>query len=182
VDKVTGALIIRLPVDGSMKKKTGLKGFPERIYTYDEVQLARGLIKRGHKHRLRIMGNPAFKEKTNKALKLVRTAGQYDFLRKYIRTIREIEGLSQLREAEASIWANKHAVEDKVEAACFFVQKAWQMRDYIEGKTYYGHIGETRAAEARKKFLLKLEKKAKAPDIKEDCRKKIELWGESKYL
>lgn len=175
-------MIIWLLVDDSMKEKTGPKGFPERIYTYDEVRLARDLIKRGHKHRLRINGNPAFKEKTNKALKLVSTAEQYDFLRTYIRTIREIEGLSQLREAEASIWANKHAVEDQVEAACFFVQKAWQMRDYIEGKTYYGHIGETRAANARQKFLLTLEKKVADPEIKKDCRRKIELWGESKFL
>jgi hypothetical protein len=156
--------------------------FPERVYTYDEVRSARLLINNGYRHRLQTKGNRIFKEKTRKALKLIKTAGYYDFLRTYIRIIREIEGLSQLREAEASLWVNIYAVEDAVDAACFFVLKSWQMRNYIEGKAYYGHLGETAAIGEGLRFLETLMKRSKNPDIKEQCRKKIKVWNESKFL
>jgi len=156
--------------------------FPERVYTYDEVRLARVLIGKGHRHRLRVVGSQAFKEKTRKALKLIKTAGQYDFLRTYIRMIREIDGLSQLREAEAAIWANIYAVNDAIGAACFFVQKAWQMKDYIEGKTYYGHIGETRAFDKRLRFLETLSRKSRDPRVREETERKMREWDESRFL
>ncbi len=171
-----------LPVSGATRKDGDSVRFPERVYTHEEVRLARSLIGRGYRHRLRVAGSSAFKEKTRQALRLARTAGYYDFLRTYVRTIREIQGLSQLREAEASIWANLYAVDDQVEAACFFVQKAWQMKAYIEGRTYYGHIGETKAARMRRRFLNALRRKAKDQKIREECRRKIDAWKESKFL
>ena len=84
--------------------------FPERIYTVKEVEKARELIQSGYRHRLTIKGTKVFKQKVRQALKLVKTAGYYDFLRTYIRNIIEIDGLTQLREADAAIWANKYAV------------------------------------------------------------------------
>jgi len=156
--------------------------FPERVYTHDEVRLAKGLIDEGYRHRLRVVGSRGFKEKTRKALRHVRTAGYYDFLRTYIRAIREIEGLSQLREAEASIWANVYAVSDPIDASCLFIQKAWQMKNYIEGKTYYGHVGETRAVDARLTFLETLRKKSRDSKVREECQKKMREWDESKFL
>lgn len=156
--------------------------FPKRVYTHDEVRSAKALIEKGYRHRLRTAGSYVFKEKTRTALKLIKTAGQYDFLRTYVRTVREIDGLSQLREAEASIWANMYAVEDPIDAACFFVQKAWQMKNYIEGKTYYGHLGEARAVDARLGFLETLSKKSRDPKIREECQRKLKEWDESKFL
>lgn len=156
--------------------------FPERVYTYDEVRLAKVLIGKGHRHRLRVVGSEVFKEKTREALKLVKTVRQFDFVRTYIRMIREIDGLSQLREAEAAIWANIYAVNDRIDAACFFIQKAWQMRDYIEGKAYYGHIGETRALDKRLRFLETLSKKSRDPRIREESKRKMKKWDESRFL
>jgi len=96
--------------------------------------------------------------------------------------IREVEGLSQLREAEASIWANIYAVEDAVDAASYFVQKAFQMKNYIEGKIYYGHQGETNSVDSRIRFLQTLEKRSKDSKIKEECKKRLKIWNESKFL
>ncbi|MCJ7559445.1 hypothetical protein MUO79_02350, partial [Candidatus Bathyarchaeota archaeon] len=78
--------------------------FPERVYTEEEVKTAKELIDKGYKHRLTVEGSPNFKEKVNQTLELVRTAGYYEFLRTYIKRIIEIDGLTQLRETEASIW------------------------------------------------------------------------------
>ncbi|NWF86954.1 hypothetical protein HXY32_04000 [Candidatus Bathyarchaeota archaeon] len=102
--------------------------FPKRIYTNGEVKKAKELVDKGYKHRLRAKGSPDFKQKVKQALQLVKTAGCYDFLRTYIRSITEIDGLTQLREADAAIWTNKYAVENPVDAASLFVQKANNMK------------------------------------------------------
>ena len=156
--------------------------FPKRVYTKKEVLLARAFIEKGFRHRLNLVGSKLFKDKVRKALKLVKTAGYYDFLRTYIRTIREINGFAQLRESEASIWSNFYTVEDEVDAACFFIHKASQMKNYIEGKIYYGHIGETNALNARFKFLNTLTKKIKEPKIIFKCEKILKYWNDSKFL
>jgi len=157
-------------------------GFPERVYTEDEVRRARELIQRGYRHQLQVSGSREFTEKTLEALKLVEAAGYHDFLRTYIREIREIDGLSQLRECEASIWANIYAVQNAVDAACFFIQKAWQMKIYIEGKMYYGHQGETFTASKVMKFLKDLERKTGSDRVKEECRERIRLRKENVFL
>lgn len=127
--------------------------FPERVYTIEEVRKARELISKGYKHRLTVKGSPNFKRKVKQARKLLKTAGYYDFLRTNIRNIVEIDGLTQLREADAAIWANKYAVENPVDAASVFVQKTYQMKEYLEGKPYYGGEAERRSVEKRIEFL-----------------------------
>lgn len=156
--------------------------FPKRVYTQSEVLEAKTLIDGGYKHRLRTIGSRDFKMKVRKALKLIKTAGYYNFVRTYIRTIREINGLSQLREAEAAVWANLYAVEDPVDGACFIIQKTWQMKNYIEGKTYYGHIGETLAAQEQVKFLKELLEQTRNAKIKEDCVKRLKIREDSVFL
>ncbi len=156
--------------------------FPDRIYTVDEVKEAEKLTKKGYKHRLKVKGNPEFKRKTEEALKLVKTAGYYDFLRTYIREIVEIDGLTQLREAEAAIWANKYAVQNPVDAASLFIQKANHMKEYLEGQLYYGGEAERRSVEKRIEFLEILKKKSRKREVKEECEKLLKSWSESVYL
>jgi len=151
--------------------------FPKRVYTIKEVKRARELIAKGHKHRLKVVGSPDFRSKAKEALKLIRTAKYHDFLRTYIRQIREIDGLSQLREAEATIWANKYAVADPIEAAGFIIQKTQQMKDFIEGKLYYDK-GEIKAVEKRKEFLETLKDKSKNQAVKKKCEENLKRWAE----
>lgn len=151
--------------------------FPERVYTVKEVKKARKLIEKGHKHNLEVTGSQDFKHKAEEALELIKTAEYYDFLRTYIRQIREIDGLSQLREAEVAIWANKYAVAVPVEAAGFIVQKAQQMKDFIEGELYYDK-GEIRAVEKRIEFLKALKNRSKDQNVKKECEKTLKRWAE----
>ena len=151
--------------------------FPERVYTVKEVKKARELIEKGHKHKLEVSGSPDFKRKVEEALELIKTAEYYDFLRTYIRQIREIDGLSQLREAEAAIWANKYAVADPVEAAGFVIQKAQQMKGFIEGKLYYDK-GEIKAVEKRIEFLETLRDRSKNQAVKKKCEENLKRWAE----
>ena len=151
--------------------------FPERVYTVEEVEKARELVEKGHKHNLEVSGSPDFKRKVQEALELIKTAGYYDFLRIYIRRIREIDGLSQLREAEVAIWANKYAVDDPVEAAGYVIQKAQQMKDFIEGELYYDK-GEIKAVEKRIEFLRTLKKRSKNPTVKKKCEENLKRWTE----
>jgi hypothetical protein len=155
--------------------------FPKRIYTEEEVNKARELIKKGYKHSLRSEGSPAFKQKVNRALELVKVAGYYDFLRTYIRVVKEIDGLTQLRQAEAAIWANMYAVENPVDAASLFVQKANHMKEYLEGKLYYGGAAEKRSDEKRIEFLKVLKAKSQEEQVREECEKILTLWREG-YL
>jgi hypothetical protein len=159
-----------------------MEKFPERVYTHEEVGKAKELVDKGYKHRLRIKGNTVFKEKVRQAFKLVKTAGYYDFLRTYIRCIVEIDGLTQLRESEASIWANKYAVENPVDAASLFVQKAHHMREYLEGKLYYGGKAEKRSVKKRIEFLKALKEKTREDKIKAECERLLKLWNESSLV
>jgi YHS domain-containing protein len=156
--------------------------FPERIYTDEEVRQARILIERGYKHQITIRGNPGFKQKVREALGLLKTAEFYDFVRTYIRSIEEIDGLTQLRQAAATIWANQYAVQNPVDGASVFVQKAAQMKEYIEGKTYYGAAAEKRSGQKRIEFLETLATKSDLKKITEECRKLIQIWKESSLV
>jgi hypothetical protein len=153
--------------------------FPERIYTEKEVKAARGLIEKGYKHTLTVKGSPSFEQKVNQALELIKTADCYDFLRTYLRQIIEIDGLTQLRETEAGIWANKFAVENPVDAASFLVQKANQMKEYIEGELYYGGTAEKRSVEKRTQFLEILKNKSQDEAVKEECARLLKMWEDS---
>ena len=156
--------------------------FPKRVFTQEEVEAARRLIDGGNKHRLRVKGSPQFKEKVNEALKLIKTAKYYNFLRTYIRSIIEVNGFSQLREADASIWANTYTVVDSVEAASYFIQKAEQMKNYIEGKSYFGGVEEAMTTEKRIEFLEELKKRSGDKVIKQRCEEALNLWAASKFL
>jgi len=156
--------------------------FPDRVFTSEEVERARRLIEEGHKHHITVSGSSKFKEKVEEALGLIKTAEHHDFLRTYIKIIIEVKGFSQLREAEAAIWVNKYAVADPIEAAGFLIQKAQQMKDYVEGKPYFGTVGEANAVKKRIEFLKALKNKSKDHAIKKKCEEALKLWEESKFI
>lgn len=156
--------------------------FPDRVYTEEEVKQAKALIDGGYKHRLRIRGSVYFGRKVKQAIVLIKTAGYYDFLRAYIRRIEEIDGLTQLRQAEAMIWANKYAVENTVDAASLFVQKANHMKEYLEGRLYYGGAAEKRSDKKRIEFLEALKSKSKEQAVVEECDRLLKMWKESSLV
>jgi hypothetical protein len=153
--------------------------FPERVYTEKEVKTARELVKNGYKHVLTVEGSPKFKQKVNQTLELVKTAGYYEFLRTYIRRIKEIDGITQLRETEAGMWANKFAVENPVDAASLLIQKAHQMQEYLEGELYYGGNAEKRSVEKRIHFLEVLKEKSPDENVKKECTRLLQMWADS---
>jgi hypothetical protein len=153
--------------------------FPERVYTKNEVKIAREMVNNGYKHNLTVEGSQKFEKKVNEALELIKTAGYYEFLRTYIRKIMEIDGLTQLRETEVEIWANKFAVENTVDAASLIIQKANHMKEYLEGELYYGGGAEQRSVEKRIKFLEVLKEKSQDDNVKEECARLLKMWEES---
>lgn len=154
--------------------------FPERVYTNEEVEKARELVEKGYKHRLRLEGSKEFKQKVKEALRLIKTADYKDFFRTYVRQIIEIDGFSQLRTEEVSIWANKYTVAEPVDAASYFIQKAQQMKDYLEGKLYYDK-GELNAIKKRIQFLETLKNKSKDQEIKQKCEELLKKWNETPF-
>ncbi len=156
-----------------------MEKFPEKVYTTAEVKKAKKLLDEGYKHTLTVEGSQSFKEKVNQALELTKTAGYYDFLRTYIRQIIEIDGITQLRETEVAIWTNNFAVENPVDAASLFIQKAHQTKEYLEGELYYGGNAEKRSVTKRIEFLEKLNEKSKDQNIKEECQKLLQMWKDS---
>ncbi len=153
--------------------------FPEKVYTTAEVKKARKLLDEGYKHNLTVEGSQSFKEKVNQALELTKTAGYYDFLRTYVRRILEIDGITQLRETEVEIWTNNFAVENTVDAASLFIQKAHQMKEYLEGELYYGGNAEKRSVAKRIEFLESLKEKSEDQRIKEECERLLQMWKDS---
>ena len=153
--------------------------FPEKVYTTKEVKTAKKLIDEGYKHNLTVEGTPDFKEKVNQALKLIKTADHFEFLRTYIRKIMEIDGITQLRETEAAIWASKFAVENPVDAASLLVQKAYHMKEYLEGELYYGGNAEKRSVAKRIEFLQVLKDKSSDNNVKEECERLLQMWKDS---
>lgn len=156
--------------------------FPKRIYTEDEVKQAKTLIDNGYRHRVKIKGSADFKQKAKQAIDNIRTAGYYDFFRTYIEKIEEIDGLTQLRQSEASIWANKYTVSNPVDAAGILVQKANQMKEYLEGKLYYGGQAEKRSYQKRIEFLEALGRKSRETNVTAECERLVKLWKESSLV
>jgi len=153
--------------------------FPEKVYTRKELKVARSLIEQGYKHELSVEGKSDFIKKVKEALEHLKTAGYYDYLQTYIRRIEEVDGMTQLRETEVAIWANKFAVDNPVDAASLFVQKASSMHEYMQGKLYYGGIAEKRSIAKRVEFLETLKDKSKDNEIKEECERLLKLWKDS---
>lgn len=156
--------------------------YPKRVYTVEEVRKARELTERGWKHWLKVTGREEFRQKAKEAIDLVKEAGYYDFLRTYIREIVEIEGFSQLREAEVAIWANEEILSDPVDAASFLVQKAQQMKDFLENKPYYGGQGEISAVNKRLEFLKALKTRSKQESVRKRCDDILKNWADSSFL
>ncbi len=155
--------------------------FPEKVYTIKEVKSAKALVDKGYKHNLVIEGSTEFKQKVSQALELIKTAGYFDFLRTYLRKIMEIDGISQLRETEVAIWAGKFAVENPVDAASLFIQKAYHMKEYLEGELYYGGNAEKRSVTKRVEFLERLKDKTSDKVVKEECERLLEMWKDSSF-
>ena len=153
--------------------------FPEKAYTKKEVKTAKELVDGGYKHELQIRGESDFTWKVKEALDHVKTAGYYDYLRTYIRAIEEIDGMTQLRQAEVSIWANKFAVDNPIDAASLFIQKAFSMSEYLQGKLYYGGTAEKRSIKKRTEFLEALKEKSLDKEVKEECQRLLKLWQDN---
>jgi hypothetical protein len=153
--------------------------FPEKVYTTQELKTAKALVDKGYKHNLTIEGHPDFVLKVTAALELIKTAGYSAFLQSNIRKIIEIDGLTQLRETEVAIWANKFAVENPIDAASLFVQKAYHMKEYLQGELYYGGTAEKRSIAKRIEFLQALKDKSSDAAIKEECQRLLELWKDT---
>jgi hypothetical protein len=153
--------------------------FPDRVYTTKEVKSAKMLVDQGYKHNLIVEGSAEFKQKVNQAFELIKTAGYFDFLKTYVRKIMEIDGITQLRETEVAIWASKFAVENPVDAASLFIQKAYHMKEYLEGELYYGGNAEKRSIAKRIEFLQILKEKSSDRAVKEECERLLEMWKDS---
>ena len=173
---------MRQSVSPKCQKAQGMSEFPERVYTQTEVEKAKELIKEGYKHRLTVRGSSRFRNKVREARELVKVAGYYDFLRTYIRRIEEIDGLTQLRQADAVIWANKYAVDNSADAASLFVQKADSMKKYLESELYYGDEAEKRSGQKRIEFLQVLSSKSKDKKVIEECDRLLKMWNESSLV
>lgn len=153
--------------------------FPEKVYTGKEVKAAKTLVDQGYKHKLMVEGKPDFTRKVKEALEYIETAGYLDYLQTYIRSITEIDGMTQLRQTEVSIWANKFAVDNPVDAASLFIQKAYSMQEYLDGKLYYGGKAEKRSIAKRIEFLQMLKEKTSDRSVKEECDRLLGLWNDS---
>jgi hypothetical protein len=153
--------------------------FPERVYTAEEVKAAKALVDQGYRHNLTVEGTADFTAKVNQALDLIKSAGYFDFLQTYIRKIMEIDGITQLRETEVAIWANKFAVENPVDFASLIVQKVYSMKEYLEGELYYGGNAEKRSVAKRMEFLVVLKEKTSDPAVQKECGRLLDLWKES---
>jgi hypothetical protein len=153
--------------------------FPERVYTQEEHEQAKHLIDKGYKHQITVVGNQDFKQKVSQALELAKIANFYEFLRTYLREIKEIDGLTQLRETEVAIWANKFAVENAVDFASLLVQKAYHMKEYLDGELYYGGASEKRTVQKRIEFLEILKGKSADITVTNECDRLLEMWQES---
>ncbi|HJX02328.1 MAG TPA: hypothetical protein VJ439_00550 [Candidatus Bathyarchaeia archaeon] len=146
------------------------------------MKKAKELIDKGYRHEIKIKGSLNFRQKVEKALELVKTAGYYDFLATYIREIEEIDGLTQLRNADATIWTNKYAVQSPVDAASLFVQKANHMKEYLELTDYYGGEAEKRSNSKRIEFLEILKTRSQEKEVKIECERLLGLWRESSLV
>jgi len=144
--------------------------FPEKVFTQKELKAAKTLVDQGYKHTITVEGNAIFTEKVQQALGYIKTAGYYPYMQTYVRLIKEIDGMTQLRQAEVAIWANKFAVENPIDAASLFIQKAFSMSEYLEGKLYYGGAAEKRAIQKRMEFLEALKEKSQDLWLKRSVR------------
>ena len=153
--------------------------FPQHVYTLEEFKAARQAIANGYKHQLKITGSQGFRQRILKVLRLIEVAGYSEFLRTYIREIQEVNGLGQLREADATIWLSDLHLSDPIEGARFVIQKALQMQAYLEGRPWY-NLGELPATRGSIQFLCQLREKLKDEKEKAQCDENIRRWTEDR--
>ena len=144
-------------------------GFPDRLMTEEEIRKALELIRAGYRHELEVRGSERFVKAVREALELVDLAGYGDMVRAYIRAVVEVEGFSQLRPEEATLWVSSRAVENPVLLASLLVQKALQMKFYLEGKPFYGHLCELKTTRARYDFVRELRERCSDERIRRLC-------------
>jgi len=150
--------------------------FPDTLNTPEDLEAARRLIELGYRHRLKVDGSREFKDRIMETLKLIEEAGYGDLLHAYIRRIVEVEGYTQLREVEATLWMSKFSLTDVVDAASIIIQKVYQMKRFLEGKPYYGPKGEMWTTKKRFEFLEKLKEKAKEEWVRRRCKELLKEW------
>ena len=145
------------------------EAFPERLLTEEEIRRALELIRAGHRHEITIKGSEDFVRAVEGVLELVDTAGYGDLIRAYIRSVVQVEGFSQLRPEEAAVWLNMETLANPVLAASLLVQKALQMKNYLEGRPFYGHRCEMEVSRARYEFVRALKEKCRDERIRDLC-------------
>jgi hypothetical protein len=70
-------------------------------------------------------------------------------------------------------------VENAVDAASLFVQKAFSMKEYLDGELYYGGNAEKRSIVKRIEFLRALKEKTIDQNVSQECQLLLDLWAES---
>ena len=70
-------------------------------------------------------------------------------------------------------------MQNPVDAASLFVQKAFHMKEYLEGKLYYGGNAEKRSVAKRIEFLETVRDKTEDKAVKEECERLLEMWKDS---
>ncbi|MCJ7632405.1 hypothetical protein MUP77_08430 [Candidatus Bathyarchaeota archaeon] len=135
----------------------------------------------GYRHTLRVVGSPEFKRKVREIVVFIKLAGYDDFLRTYIRKISEVNGISQLREADAAVWLNHYILENPFEGTRFVFQKIEQMKAYLTGDLYYIK-GETSAVEKSIDFLEKLKDNLQDEALKKRCDAVWKQWKEARIV
>jgi hypothetical protein len=56
------------------------------------------------------------------------------------------------------------------------------MKEYLEGKLYYGGAAEKRSDEKRIEFLKVLEAKSQEKHVREECERILNLWREGYWV
>ena len=74
------------------------------------------------------------------------------------------------------------AVENPVDAASMFVQKANSMKEYVESKLYNGGEAEKRSYGKRKEFLKILKNKSSGKQVIDECERLLKMWRESSLV
>jgi hypothetical protein len=70
-------------------------------------------------------------------------------------------------------------VENSVDAASLLIQKAYSMKEYIDGELYYGGNAEKRSVLKRIEFLQTLKEKTTDAHVAQNCQWLLDLWAES---
>ena len=72
-------------------------------------------------------------------------------------------------------------MDNPIDAASLFIQKAYSMQEYLEGKLYYGGEAERRSIAKRLEFLENLKEKSPDSKVKAECERLLELWRDNTH-